>query len=48
MNQPEIDRYWQQYLQTLPPDSEVNLDYLVDQFGDTPELAHEFSLSHRI
>lgn len=41
MNQPDVDHYWRQYLQTLPPDSEVNPNYWVDQFGDTPELANE-------
>ena len=41
MNEGQITRYWQGYLKTLPESFEANQTFLVDQFGDTPELADE-------
>jgi len=36
-----IEEYWQNYLKSLPQDIKTDLAYLVDRFGDTPELANE-------
>ncbi|WP_261891985.1 ASCH domain-containing protein [Acaryochloris marina] len=41
-----IQHFWQQYLQTLFPSTDANQSYLVEQFGDTPELANR--LGHLI
>lgn len=41
MNKPSIEHYWRQYLETLPSSEQINPNYLVEQFGDTPELANE-------
>ena len=42
MNALGIQQFWQRYLERLPSESEKDRDrlYLVDQFGDTPELAN--------
>lgn len=36
-----ITEYWQRYLQTLPAETRIYESYVVDQFGDIPELADE-------
>ena len=41
MNSEDIERYWQCYLQTQLAESGVDQPYLIDQFGDAPELANE-------
>ncbi|MEM9119038.1 MAG: ASCH domain-containing protein [Cyanobacteria bacterium P01_F01_bin.56] len=41
MNPTAIAQYWQNYLQTLTLAMDRSVPYLVDQFGDTPELANE-------
>lgn len=42
MNTLRIQQFWQRYLEKLPSESAKDRDrlYLVDQFGDTPELAN--------
>ena len=41
MNKPSIEHYWRQYLEALTSSEQINPNYLVEQFGDTPELANE-------
>ncbi|MGF1521154.1 MAG: ASCH domain-containing protein [Leptolyngbyaceae cyanobacterium] len=41
MNRMQILQYWQIYLRTLPEDRQTHQPFLVDQFGDTAELADE-------
>ena len=41
MNKVQIAQYWQNYLKTSPDSRKQNQTYLVEQFGDTPELANE-------
>ncbi|MDB9527745.1 ASCH domain-containing protein [Oscillatoria sp. CS-180] len=41
MNCLQAEHYWQNYLQTMPNRGRRDQRYLVDQFGDTPELADE-------
>jgi uncharacterized protein YhfF len=41
MNTVQIEQYWQRYLKTLQAQIETQSAYLVDQFGDSPELANE-------
>lgn len=37
-----IERYWQNYLATLPADSSMrNEPFVAEQFGDNPALAEE-------
>lgn len=36
-----IEQYWQNYRKTLPARRETDRIYLVDRFGDTPDLADE-------
>jgi len=40
-HEPLIEQYWQRYLDTLPQERRGDSNYLVDQFGDIPELANE-------
>jgi uncharacterized protein YhfF len=37
---PGIDSYWQQYLETLP-ESERDITYVAEGWGDSPEMATE-------
>lgn len=42
MNKETIQTYWQQFLETLPPDSLYrDKPYLVEGWGDGPEMADE-------
>lgn len=41
MKKPAIEHYWQSYCQTLSPDEDLGQPYLVEQFGDSPEMANE-------
>ncbi|ABW31758.1 ASCH domain-containing protein [Acaryochloris marina] len=41
MEKPAIEHYWQSYCQTLSPDEDLDQPYLVEQFGDSPEMANE-------
>lgn len=41
MKNPDIKHYWQSYCQTLSPDENLEQRYLVEQFGDSPEMANE-------
>ncbi len=36
-----IEQYWQSYLAALPNNLSDNEKYLVNQFGDNPDLANE-------
>jgi uncharacterized protein YhfF len=39
-----VEQYWQGYLATLPADSPIRqVPYVVDSFGDTPELQDSLS-----
>jgi uncharacterized protein YhfF len=44
MTAQSVEHYWQSYLATLPADSPIRqVAYLVDRFGDTPELRESLS-----
>ncbi len=45
MSNSEIERYWQTYLQTLPPNSPTrHKSYVAEPFGDSSALADELGL----